>query len=217
MKNLAGKRAKIIERKPNRQKEYAEKNKNRISKNKELYYIKNKEIILKRCKEYQLANPDKRKKWKERYKLIAKQKKHNNYTQNRNKILNDSKLYHKKHREQRMEYTRKWRIENKKYVKMYEKTRRTKRMQQKKEIMDRVGILSIVTVQKVYEDNIKKYGQLTCVLCYKHILFGEDSLEHLTPLSRGGTNDYKNLAIAHLRCNCSKKNKTLEEWCKYNA
>lgn len=68
------------------------------------------------------------------------------------------------------------------------------------------------TVQRVYEDNIKKFGTLTCVLCFKPVEFAVASLEHLTPLSRGGTNNYDNLGIAHLDCNIKKHTKTLEEW-----
>lgn len=70
-------------------------------------------------------------------------------------------------------------------------------------------------LQRVYEDNIKKFGTLTCYLCFKKIKFGEDSLEHKIPLSRGGTNFYANLAIAHIRCNISKANKTVKEYRKY--
>jgi len=73
------------------------------------------------------------------------------------------------------------------------------------------------TVQSVYEDNIKRNGTLTCVLCSKPISFGEDSLEHLTPLSRGGSNDFENLDIAHLHCNRRKYTKTLEEWREFTS
>ena len=72
--------------------------------------------------------------------------------------------------------------------------------------------LTLQTVQKVYEDNIKRYGTLTCYLCLKPIPFGKDNLEHKIPLSRGGTNEYNNLAIACQGCNCKKKNKTVEEF-----
>lgn len=74
------------------------------------------------------------------------------------------------------------------------------------------GELSIKTIQMVYEDNIKKYGTLTCYLCEKSIEFGLDSLEHKIPLSRGGTNKYENLAIAHLSCNKKKNDKTENEY-----
>lgn len=74
------------------------------------------------------------------------------------------------------------------------------------------GELSIQTIQQVYEDNIKHYGTLTCYLCLKSIEFRQDSLEHKIPLSRNGTNEYNNLAIAHRSCNCKKHNKTEGEF-----
>ena len=74
------------------------------------------------------------------------------------------------------------------------------------------GRLTTKTIQMVYEDNIKKYGSLTCELCNKTIEFGQDSLEHKTPISRGGTNEYSNLAVAHRLCNSKKRTKTMEEW-----
>ena len=67
-------------------------------------------------------------------------------------------------------------------------------------------------IQRVYKDNCEKYGVLTCILCSKHIEFGDDSLEHLIPISRGGTNDYDNLGISHIKCNKKKYTKTLTEW-----
>jgi len=77
------------------------------------------------------------------------------------------------------------------------------------------GILSINTIRLVYEDNIKKYGTLTCYLCLKPIEFKKDTLEHKIPLSRGGTNYYDNLEIACNTCNCRKNKKTHEEYLKW--
>ncbi len=76
------------------------------------------------------------------------------------------------------------------------------------------GRLSIETIQLVYENNIKKYGTLTCYLCLEPIKFGKDCLEHKQPLSRNGTNEYNNLAVACQRCNNKKYNKTEEEYRK---
>ena len=42
----------------------------------------------------------------------------------------------------------------------------------------------------------------------KPIEFGKDHLEHKTPLSRGGTNEYDNLSVACQSCNCRKHTKT---------
>lgn len=76
------------------------------------------------------------------------------------------------------------------------------------------GNLTVKTIQEVYEDNIKKYGTLTCYLCSKPIQFGKDHLEHKNPLSRGGTNKRDNLEIACQKCNSKKHNKTEEEYRK---
>src|SRR3990167_1097343 len=78
------------------------------------------------------------------------------------------------------------------------------------------GKLSIKIVQLVYEDNIKKFGTLTCYLCFNPIEFKKDHLEHKMPLSRGGTNDYNNLGVSCERCNCKKHNKTEEEFRREN-
>jgi len=67
-------------------------------------------------------------------------------------------------------------------------------------------------IRQVYINNIEFWGILTCCLCFKPIKQGEESLEHLTPLSRGGSDDLYNLGIAHRKCNHTKVNKTLDEW-----
>ena len=69
-------------------------------------------------------------------------------------------------------------------------------------------------IQMFYEDNIKKYGTLTCYLCLTAIEFGEDTLDHKVSASRGGTNEYENLEIAHSICNTKKSSKTVEEYRK---
>ena len=82
----------------------------------------------------------------------------------------------------------------------------------RKHSMRKGGQLTIQTIQRVYEDNIKQFGTLTCCLCLKPIDFGQDSLEHKQPISRGGTNTYDNLGIAHRRCNSIKGKKTFKEF-----
>ena len=74
--------------------------------------------------------------------------------------------------------------------------------------------LSIQTIQQVYEDNIKKYKTLTCYLCLKPILFGDDHLEHKIPLSRGGDSKKNNLAVSCKKCNQKKHTKTETEYRK---
>lgn len=101
--------------------------------------------------------------------------------------------------------TKKWRKLNPDKVKIHKQSYRIRRKQ-------RAGHLATKIIQKVYEDNIKKYGTLTCVLCFKNCSIPDSSLEHLNPISRGGTHEYTNLGIAHRLCNSTKRNKTYEEW-----
>ncbi|KKM04307.1 hypothetical protein LCGC14_1765520 [marine sediment metagenome] len=111
-----------------------------------------------------------------------------------------------------------WIEQNREYLKRYHKEYyyrmpNKKRANQARAILRRAGgVLTPATIQRVYEDNIKKHGTLTCYLCEKSVEFGQDSLEHKIPLSRNGTNEYNNLAIAHRSCNYKKSNKTEEEY-----
>ena len=75
--------------------------------------------------------------------------------------------------------------------------------------------LTIGTIRRVYEDNIKRYGTMTCEYCKRPIKLGKDQLEHKIPISREGTNDYENLCVSCERCNFRKRNKTVEEYENY--
>lgn len=117
------------------------------------------------------------------------------------------------------EFLREWRHKNgisKKYNTGISASKEYKRLYRKrwKYSLKNAGKLSIKIIQQVYEDNIKLYGTLTCYLCCKPIEFGKDHLEHKTPLVRGGTNVYSNLAVACQGCNCKKNKKTEEEYRK---
>lgn len=52
-----------------------------------------------------------------------------------------------------------------------------------------------------------------CFYCEEPLSKGRSThIEHLTPVSRGGTNDWQNLVVSCQRCNSQKKNKTLIEF-----
>ena len=109
-------------------------------------------------------------------------------------------------RERRIKFQREFRDKNRDKVREYGRVYRNLRKC--------AGPFSGKIIQMVYEDNIKKYGTLTCYLCNNSIEFGKDHLEHKTPLSRGGDNQYSNLGVSCAPCNFRKHDKTVEEFTK---
>jgi 5-methylcytosine-specific restriction endonuclease McrA len=78
--------------------------------------------------------------------------------------------------------------------------------------MKRTRIMPYV-LRKVEQNNIKKYGSLTCEICggsIEHIF----QYDHVIPVSKfnrdisnGRMNSIKNLQITHKECNKEKSNK----------
>lgn len=154
------------------------------------------------------------------------------YLKNKDKRKEYNKKYHLLNKEKGSQSCKKWYLENKEKLRLYRIMKRqvardggegsidigfsyTKEYRNLYKRKRRGGdSLTIKTTQMVYEDNIKHFGTLTCIYCLNQIVFGKDSLEHKQPISRGGTNEYSNLAIACRKCNSSKGNKTEEEYRK---
>lgn len=52
-----------------------------------------------------------------------------------------------------------------------------------------------------------------CSLCKKEIIdLEESSIDHIIPLSKGGSNEHSNLALAHVKCNNLKGSKPYRRW-----
>jgi len=186
------------QRNKDKYKGYREKNREKRRLQSKEWHLKNKEHAAEYAKEYTEKNREKinlnLKKYRQQEGI---RERHNK--QERDRYHNTD--YYGRKKKEISERGKKWRLANKDRGAFYSAKRRALTKD-----------LTYDTIQRVYEDNIKKYGTLTCVLCNNPILFGDDSLEHLLPLVRGGTNDYDNLGVAHLKCNLKKNRKTLKEW-----
>lgn len=54
----------------------------------------------------------------------------------------------------------------------------------------------------VYKMLSKQHGgSVPCFVCGKHVKEAHATLEHIVPLSKGGTDDMGNLSISHNVCN----------------
>ncbi len=171
-------------------KEYYQKNKNNIK----AYRQKNKNYIKAQKNEY-------RKKNKARVNELQRSHYQENKAdikayqeKNKEHIKELRKIYYQENKNSFRESHTLWRKNNPYKAKAMSVRNRSKRP------------ISSETIQRVYEDNIKQYGTLTCYLCLKAIPFGKDSLDHNIPISRGGSNDYANLGVAHFVCNSKKGN-----------
>ena len=128
------------------------------------------------------------------------------------------KVYYALHKEKTLKQAKKWRLQNKeriydtnvKYHNTFRGKLSIKNCATNRRMLTKD--LNIDIIQRVYEDNIKQYGTLTCYLCLNPIQFGSDQLEHRIPLSRGGSNLYENLGVACGPCNNNKGTKTEEEY-----
>jgi 5-methylcytosine-specific restriction endonuclease McrA len=138
-------------------------------------------------------------------------KKWSNKPENKEKIRLKVLLWGRKNTDKQREYRRK---QASKWYHSHKEQRRVYNYARDKRHRD-AGKLSVETLQLVYENNIKQYLTLTCVYCLKPIKFGDDSLEHIVPLIKGGANNIENLAVACRSCNSSKGSKTLLEFKEY--
>ncbi len=114
------------------------------------------------------------------------------YEDNKEHALQYRQDYHIRNRDADNEVVREWRKRNPEKTKAYDASRRGREW------------IDYQTVCEVY----RKYKR-KCIYCGTK---DDLTLEHLTPLSRGGGNEYENLAISCRHCNASKHTKTHQDY-----
>ena len=165
-----------------------------------------------------MTNAEKCKNYRNKHLEERREKERSYYHRNKEVRLNAVKKYYQENKEKCKARGKVW-VENNREKWLQDKkdwatknptrTRHIKRAWCARKKLYDEG-MTVGLVQRVFEDNIKKHGRLTCILCKKPIIFGDDSLEHIIPLSRGGTNEYGNLGVSHLNCNFKKHNKIIK-------
>lgn len=154
--------------------------------------------------------------------------KYHNNPEWRKRIIEKNTLYCKKNivknREKRRIYTIKYRNKNRIRFRKYQQEYRLKNRDRIRKYERRITLLrrygiTVELLQKIYEENIKLFGTLTCFYCKEKIEFGKDHIEHKIPISRGGLSIYENLTVSCPLCNFTKGRKTEQEfleWRKQN-
>lgn len=104
------------------------------------------------------------------------------------------------------EYQRKWREEHPSRSKSITKEQRRRYNETRKSRMFNIPMLA--------ERQTDGNGVLRCAYCGKPLFPGNFHVDHVTPLSRGGSSAADNLCLACPDCNRRKGRMTLEEWNK---
>jgi len=86
----------------------------------------------------------------------------------------------------------------------------------------RRALVSISEVEPIRRAKVAARDNYTCRLCGDPVdmtlpypRWGSPSVDHATPLSRGGSHRLNNVVLAHLGCNLEKRQMTMKEWFAY--
>ena len=134
-----------------------------------------------------------------------KEKNHQYYLLNKNKILDNSKRWKIENQEYYKEYCRQYSkeynmSENGKYINRLKVHRR----RAIEDSLDKIDYRAV-------KDKFDRLGN-KCVICGST---ENITIDHIVPITKGGTNDIDNLQPLCKSCNSSKNNKTMEEFLRY--
>lgn len=155
-------------------------------------------------KEWRERNSDYVRESKKRYvqenreKVSASRRRY--YLENKERLLQQSKDHRERNKEKYFEMNKRWRENNRDRVRLLNRNR-------KRKIRKAEGSHSICDIRR-----LKKLQRMTCAACYVKFKGDEYHVDHIYPLSRGGTNCKKNLQLLCPSCNMSKGAKMPEDF-----
>lgn len=204
-------------------KRYAAKNKEIVRARYKEWYDKNKEYARAYAHESYLKNVDHWKEYylknKERYAENGKKYQKNNAEKVKLRMRNWGFEYRAKNKEVLAERHRTWSENNREHqIARYKKYRSANPDISHKNNSIRRARQRGAFVAPVYKSQIYERDNWTCQICgepantqvhFQHDLY--PSIDHIIPLSKGGTHEPLNVQCAHRGCNNRKQNKFLDE------
>lgn len=135
----------------------------------------------------------------------------------RDDLLEYNRLYGKVHHDERASYRRTHRAEHTAWYSRYEQKRNTLPQRKAQHTANsrnrharKKNAIGTHTAQQVQEQHKRQNGR--CYYCRCKVRWGEHHVDHVIPLSRGGSNDISNLVITCPSCNLKKHAKMPHEW-----
>lgn len=175
------------------------RNRGEIAKRRRKHYQANRDLVMRQQKKSYLRHRDKR---------LAYLKKYNQENMERLKIYRHNWYQSQKGKPEFQE-------KRKTYMASYYQSEHGKMVSRAKCHRRRALKMSAkgaYTAQDVNNQMKRQHGK--CYYC--HIKFGNGKrayhVDHIVPLTRGGSNEPSNLVLACVSCNSSKHNKLLHEW-----
>lgn len=142
---------------------------------------------------------ERNRKWREANREENAERHRAYYEQNKEEIIQKSREYAIANKERRAKQMREWRIANYARVVAYGRIRRAQKLNAQ-------GTHTGDDIKRQY-----KAQKGLCYYCHNHV--GDTyHVDHVVPLSRGGSNDPENLVIACPACNLSKNKRLPHEW-----
>jgi 5-methylcytosine-specific restriction endonuclease McrA len=194
---------------------YYRRNREELSAKAAARYARKAEEVKAKVRAYQQANPEGRKAyrvanrdrraaqaraWREAHPEQVAKSSRAYYEANAEQRRAEARAYYATHREERRAAAKEWRLANP--DKLYAQWAR-KRL--KRNPHDTV-------VQEVDRQAVYVRDGGICQLCGEPVSPGRMTMDHKTPLTRGGAHSLENLQLAHRSCNSRKGTRTMEEW-----
>ena len=135
------------------------------------------------------------------------------YLKNREAILIRAKERYYLNREKKLITNAAWRKQNpdkmRRYTEAWSKKNRTRRLESarvqshKRRTLRRRGECDIQSIN-ILVQLIRAAEKMKCAICDHNMPVGDRSIDHVIPLSRGGSGDIGNLQVVHRKCNLQK-------------
>lgn len=151
---------------------------------------------------WQRAHPDKVRAYQKRWKTenADRIKKHNRdfYQNHIQEARHRRRAYTEEHAEEARERSRRWAKSHRAQRIEYQRVRYARKK-------------NAPRIERINRKIVYQRDKGICSLCQTKVIWEDASLDHIIPLSKGGSHTYDNIALTHLLCNIRKRDRAITQ------